>query len=1179
MHHGSQMILAAMALAAADLPAAWKRPAFVVPDTVYAAPGIECNVYFGSAFDTDSPRAYSFDVEGKVGRCLDDRWTWTPSAFDAGSRQVLVFNAWSDFGPLVSRTVTVEVAKMAVDRSRKVTFALLGDSLTNARYQDRILAAMREAGWTGFTPIGSRSGSSAELPGVYRDGEAAHDGYGGFSPAAFLSRYELAVDEIKNVQGEAEREQLLTFGVEVPAGKEWMRGLLKSPLVRLVDGRKAVDVQAWLDKVNGGQPPDFIFIELGVNGEYGRTRESVAGHCELVQVPGMRRLIASLRAVAPHSKIAIGSCPVGTDQNAFGRNYGCGISAVSARRAIFHVSRCWDRLVKELNAAGDRNVFFIPFGCAIDPVYGYIRETGQAFVHSSSKVVRAANAVHPCLDGGKQLGDAVAEFLLAKLGEGDDGDFDTASAWVTGVRFAYGANRDRKSPPPALVVRFRTARGVTNAYELGTIDFKNRHYLQRRFSKDELAELKGATCLGFGFEGLTDEDEGVSFADARLFREEFPPIPVSVRPRRNLAPIRNQNLGNNTGGGTLPFPVREKTVQPIAASAKAPLSVVPRFTGVATGPGARDLEIRERREGRVLVVDLSAQAGRVTEVNLGLADEARTVGRIRVPYLPNFGEVEQLEGGLFRFVFLDWYRSNASEVKTNADHSVSVVYRPKTDGTYNDVCERVVVVLSDEFTDVLPEIPNPPSPYKRLVGERLWRSHAASNRARDAAFWRFMHSNGIRKVCVMDHETMWRDGGEAFTMTSAAAVGRGGDRAQFEYTRLMNDELGYVYGPYNNYTDYQPNNDRWWSVDRVARRSDGSLVGAWLRSYSPKATAILPICEEVAAEAQRKFAFRGAYCDVHTAVRPWARVDYDARCPGAGTFSQVFYAWGELLLMQRRLWQGPVWSEGGNHFMFAGLSDGNYASDYWYDFATMPWLVDFDLLKIHPLECDFGMGSLSMFSHPATIAERDFYLPGMPEGRDRLVDSFIAATLAFGHNGLLIADWCWKPAKMFGPAYCGASEETFKDGLEIARRSYFMTQAIAARYSRETVESIGYFDANGRVVPTTDAILGGAIARRQVCVRYTGGVHVVVNGSPAERLVASLDCVTLDLPPYGYRCWTDDGEVLVVSDDGGGKGPRRYRARCPDYDYDSAKDPRHFAIIPASREAEATSAARRGAGL
>jgi len=389
-------------------------------------------------------------------------------------------------------------------------------------------------------------------------------------------------------------------------------------------------------------------------------------------------------------------------------------------------------------------------------------------------------------------------------------------------------------------------------------------------------------------------------------------------------------------------------------------------------------------------------------------------------------------------------------------------------------------------------------------------------------------------------------------MTSSAAKGRGGDAVQKDYTRFMNDELGYLYGPYNNYTDYQPNNDRWWNVDRVSRNSDGTLQEAWLRSYAPQPTAILPICEQMVPELQAKFGFRGAYCDVHTAVRPIQRTDYDARCPGAGTFSQVYYAWGELLLRQRELFGGPVWSEGGNHFMFAGLTDGNYAQDYFYDFRTRPWLVDFDLLKIHPLEADFGMGSLSMFSHPKTEADVAFYLPGLPEGRDRLVDSFIAATLAFGHNGLLVADWCWSPAKMFGPAYCGASRETFDDGLEIAKRSYFLTQAIAARYTQETVEEIRYCDEKGVPHATTAAILHGAIARSQVYVRYTGGVHVVVNGNARERFRAEIGGRAVDLPPYGFVAWTDDG--LVEASVTGDGSTRRYYAKSPDYVYDVTKE-------------------------
>lgn len=43
----------------------------------------------------------------------------------------------------------------------------------------------------------------------------------------------------------------------------------------------------------------------------------------------------------------------------------------------------------------------------------------------------------------------------------------------------------------------------------------------------------------------------------------------------------------------------------------------------------------------------------------------------------------------------------------------------------------------------------------------------------------------------------------------------------------------------------------------------------------------------------------------------------------------------------------------------------------------------------------------------------------------------------------------------------GGGRETFNRGLRITRKSYFMTQAIAARDSNETVEEIRYFDAGG----------------------------------------------------------------------------------------------------------------------
>ena len=199
----------------------------------------------------------------------------------------------------------------------------------------------------------------------------------------------------------------------------------------------------------------------------------------------------------------------------------------------------------------------------------------------------------------------------------------------------------------------------------------------------------------------------------------------------------------------------------------------------------------------------------------------------------------------------------------------------------------------------------------------------------------------------------------------------------------------------------------------MSRTADKQLQTAWNRCYAPKPAYAVNACEELTPIIQGKFRFNTAYCDVHTAVSPWGRCDYDARIPGGGTFANTFYAFGEIMLIQKKNWNGPVYSEGNTHFMYCGLTDGNYAQDQNYRISDNPWLVDFDLLRLHPLCCNFGMGNLDMF-YPGKSAPAD---PAVA------ADRFLAATVAFGHPGYLMH---------------GANKE----------RSYFMVQQLAARYTK-----------------------------------------------------------------------------------------------------------------------------------
>ena len=532
-----------------------------------------------------------------------------------------------------------------------------------------------------------------------------------------------------------------------------------------------------------------------------------------------------------------------------------------------------------------------------------------------------------------------------------------------------------------------------------------------------------------------------------------------------------------------------------------------------------------------LVVDVKAPGGMVGEVRFGQADELVDPRVVANPFYPaaeghpTVAVSGPADAPLFIAGNADWYLSGGSILWARpgasghtATYNGGTRYLPKTDGRRNDVYERFFVTVTPRYEETLPTVANPVSPWKQVTGTHLWRAHGASDRKHDAAFWTDCHRWGMTQVVITDHETGWRDGGESFTFRTRAAPGKGGDQGQFDYARLMQDKLGFVYGPYNNYTDFAPVNE-FWSTDMVSRAPDNQLQRAWARCYAPKPARAVEYCAKLAPQIQAKFHFSTAYCDVHTAVAPWDRTDYDARVPGAGTFAAVFYSFGEIMLHQKKAWNGPVYSEGNNHAFYCGLTDGNYGQDQRYRPAVNPWLVDFDLRKLHDLCCNFGMGAPDMF-YAGAYPPQD-----TPDRRDATVDRFLAATVAFGHPGFLVYD----------------------DGVKHALRSYYMLQQLHSRYCLSSAVEIRYADASGHVLDTSAAVASGAFKRSQVVTRYADGTVTVANGHPTERLKTSAFGRDIDLPPNGYAGWTSDRAIEVTSGDR--QGHRFDEAVTPDYLY------------------------------
>jgi len=552
---------------------------------------------------------------------------------------------------------------------------------------------------------------------------------------------------------------------------------------------------------------------------------------------------------------------------------------------------------------------------------------------------------------------------------------------------------------------------------------------------------------------------------------------------------------------------------------------------LAAGGVSAEVTYVYRLWNKSLVADVLAPGGQVAEVRYGRATGLAQPRLVTNPFYPAEGGRPAVvvsgppQAPLFVAGNTDWYLANGSVMwAANAVLSNGVVYNggtryiPLTHGKRNDCFERFFITVSPRYEEVLPVIPNPVSPWKHVTGTRLWRAHGASNRQQDAAFWTECHRYGMTQVVVTDHETMWRDGGESFTFRTRAAPGKGGDAGAFEYARLMQDQLGFVYGPYNNFTDFAPVNEHW-STDLIARDPQNQLQHAWMRCYAPKPARAVEYCAKLAPRLQEKFRFSTAYCDVHTAVPPWHRVDYDPRAPGAGTFAAVFYAYGEIMLLQKQAWNGPVYSEGNYHCFYMGLTDGNYGQDQSYQPAENPWLVDFDLRRMHDLGCNFGMGNPEMFyaNRPQPRAT--------PEQRDAWLDRFLAATVAFGHPGFLV----------------------YEDGLPGALRSYYLLQQLHSRYCLTNAADIRYADAAGNLLETSAAVASGAYRRSQVVTRYADGTITAANGSRSERMTVQAFGRALDLPPNGYAGWTADGAIEVFS--GEAAGHRADYAATPAYLY------------------------------
>lgn len=146
-------------------------------------------------------------------------------------------------------------------------------------------------------------------------------------------------------------------------------------------------------------------------------------------------------------------------------------------------------------------------------------------------------------------------------------------------------------------------------------------------------------------------------------------------------------------------------------------------------------------------------------------------------------------------------------------------------------------------------------------------------------------------------------------------------------------------------------------------------------------------------------------------------------------------------------------------------------------------MVDFDLLKMHPLNMDAAMGAPEMFFR----------------GNPYDLDQFIATTIAYGHIGFF--DWV---------------------NLDGMLKIYYMVQQIEKRYTLEPVRLIEY-ECGGKMVDTSQALaFGDKPCTERLHVVYENGTEIYMNSSDESWIIKACNR-EFELPKWGYVAYSNDG--------------------------------------------------------
>lgn len=414
-----------------------------VPPACYAVDGLQSNIYFDNLI-IPKYELFEWNVNGGVGIQQEERFTYTPAAnstkFDH-AMEVMAIDAFHGF-EVAKSSFTLRQA--ASDGGTGVTrnCIFIGDSTTaGGKYTQRIVN------------LSDSDVMTVNLQGTRGSGNNQHEGRGGWRVAQYngagspFYRFEVAgittPPNINSTEYEhnGSRFKVQEYQLDGGAGFfncEWVSGaneplasgvLTKvfgsgddsvafsswskttanpfwNPSTQAFDFSFYMSINAFTMKTN-----DWVFFHLGINDIFGQSSdygvESIANQA----VKHYNDMLASIWAYQPGIRIGMMiTIPPAYYQSAFGNNYKNGQTRARYKRNI----QLWNRIM--MNEFGGREdeanaIYLVPVNLNVSPIHGFPRGESAAHSHTTEKVERWTNGVHPSDEGYNQMGDAIWSFL------------------------------------------------------------------------------------------------------------------------------------------------------------------------------------------------------------------------------------------------------------------------------------------------------------------------------------------------------------------------------------------------------------------------------------------------------------------------------------------------------------------------------------------------------------------------------------------------------------------------------------------------------------------------------------------------------------------------------------------------------------------------------------------------